>query len=376
MRIGIYTVVTHRLDSCWLDCTQAADVRMAVHTGNAIPVWDHRILSHRIAVDPWRLDDALNAALALMPNDVDVCLRVDPTDRLNANWRAVIEQNWTSTTRSLRHPLRSPTKLHYDSRIHTRAGFRWSGPHTPRLVWRDAGECPIITTDDLIIEYAPFESLDALPRLEEVMRETQQDNEHRTFAYAVELLRRGYLQDGLAEVERFINLPGPNDMVAYLWREVAKADENNAAIHLNAAQSVHQSPSNYLALAEYCLRRGEWGQCYLSCQYALSLLRAAPQRVLPWTEDERLRGSTLHDLAATAALQLWDFEAAYGHAVEALRRAPGDALMAKQVADVRARIQAGATLDPTMQPSKPAVVIKISRPSESEAQPVMEQASD
>jgi hypothetical protein len=75
-------------------------------------------------------------------------------------------------------------------------------------------------------------------------------------------------------------------------------------------------------------------------------------------------------------LQLWDFEAAYGHAVEALRRAPGDALMAKQVADVRARIQAGATLDPTMQPSKPAVVIKISRPSESEAQPVMEQASD
>ena len=66
----------------WLEGTKDADVRVVVDTGStdrtvkmlqAAP----RVIVHQISVKPFRFDDARNAALALIPADVDVCLSLD-----------------------------------------------------------------------------------------------------------------------------------------------------------------------------------------------------------------------------------------------------------------------------------------------------------
>ena len=363
MRIGVYAVLDNGPVDGWLDATQDADVRLVLST---ISEYDTRLADagvdvHFVFIEPWREDDALNAALALLPYHIDVCFRVDMQDRPRQGWRSAIEAAWKPGTNQLRYPYRSPTKSYYESRIHSRR-FRWSGPVHAALHWRGPDACTTATTDDVIVDYIPRDAATSLALLKEGVEETRNDDVHRTFFHAEALLREGYLQAGLAEVHRYIALSPPSDMVAYLWRQVSLADEPSALLHLIEAQKAHGTASNYLWFAEQYLRNQDWVQCYSACQFALSLLRGKPQAILPWSDDARLRGPLLHDLAANAAWNLWDFEAAYGHAVEALRRAPSDEILRGQVASIRAKVEGGATLDPEMKNAAPEPrIIKLSR---------------
>ena len=102
------------------------------------------------------------------------------------------------------------------------------------------------------------------------------------------LLREGlFCREGLAEVHRFISLvEGAGDMVAYLWRQVALADEPNVMLYLLEAQKAQASASNYLWFAEQYLRSQRVGAVLQrACQCALSLLRGNPQPFLAWSED-------------------------------------------------------------------------------------------
>ena len=362
MRIGVYAILDDNdaVDG-WIEATQSADVRLVLCTEShdTSRLDEAGVNVHFGLID--REDDALNTALTLLPSYIDVCFRVDMKDRPRQNWRSAIESAWKPSTNRLRYPYRSPAKSYYESHVHSRTGFRWSGPVHAALHWRGPGAYNIETTDDLIVDYVPQDAGIRLALLKEGLDETRSDYAYRTFFYADGLLREGYLQDGLAEVHRYVELIGNGDMVAYLWRQVAIADEPNALQHLLEAQKAHSCASNYLGFAEQYLRNQEWGQCYSACQFALSLLRANPQPMLAWSDDARLRGPLLHDIAATAAWNLWDFEAAYGHAVEALRRAPADEILRAQVASIRAKVQAGATLDPEMKNEQAPRIIKLSR---------------
>ena len=56
---------------------------------------------HRIAIRPWRFDDARNAAMALIPDDVDVCCTMDMDMFLEPGWRPKLEAAWTPETTAL-----------------------------------------------------------------------------------------------------------------------------------------------------------------------------------------------------------------------------------------------------------------------------------
>src|SRR5258708_33154724 len=53
---------------------------------------------HRISIRPWRFDDARNAAMALIPADVDVCCTMDMDRFLEPGWRAKLEAAWAPET--------------------------------------------------------------------------------------------------------------------------------------------------------------------------------------------------------------------------------------------------------------------------------------
>jgi hypothetical protein len=374
MRIGVYAILDDEAIDGWIEATQAADARLVLSIGSqdTTPLEDSGVIVHHGLIEPWRDDDALNAALALVPSHIDVCFRVDMQDRPRHGWRAAIESAWKPGTHSLRHPYSNAVKSYYERRVHSRVGFRWSGPDCATLLWRSPDVCVTETAENLVVDYVLDDATD-LVRLREGVDEVRSDDAQRALLYADALLREGYLQAGLAETHRYIALVGDKgNMVAYLWRQVASADEPNVFLHLLEAQKAYPSASNYLVFAENYMRNQEWGQCYSSCQYALSLLRSNPQP-LTWADDGRLRGPLLHDLAATAAWNLWDFEAAYGHAVEALRRAPSNEVLRAQVSAIRAKVQAGATLDPEMTQSKPLVVklVRAAAPVEPTEPPII-----
>jgi len=241
-----------------------------------------------------------------------VCFSLDMDERPKPGWRQALEAAWTPDLHLLFHPYQNGAKSHHACRFHSRTGFRWTGAYQEVLHWRAESSFNSATCQDIVVEHFSRHKSrpDELALLREGARESPHDS-HRIFSYAAALLRQGYLQDGQAEMQRFIALGGSGDRLALLWRLVAQLDEPNAVAHLEQAQQASRNATNYLAFAEHYFRSQEWGLCYLSCQYALSFIRGNPQRIPVYTDDERLRGPLLHDLAAAAAWNLWDYEAAY-----------------------------------------------------------------
>jgi tetratricopeptide (TPR) repeat protein len=367
MRVAVYTIALNNYPDVreWTKATVDADYRLILDLGSTDET--DRYLEqlgctvHRIQTPHMRSDDAINAALALLPPNFDVCFRVDMHERPRTGWFAAILRDFEVDQPVLNVLVSaSPSKRYYEPRIHNRVGFRWSGPRREVLMWRGNVAIRAQPSEVTIDRRDEFPASD-LPLLKEGVDEAPSAS--RVFRYAEILLMHGHLQDGLLEIQRHIALGGPPHETAYLWRLAALVDEASAPQWLTEAQNIYSCASNYLGFAEYHFRNRDWGQAYLSCQYALSLLRSNPQKVLLYTDDARLRESTLHDIATVAALNLWNFEAAYGHAVEALRRAPNNPVMLKQMKDIQAQIATGATLDPDMVNNAPAAAETVAPPA-------------
>ena len=96
---------------------------------------------NHIRIQPWRFDDARNAALALLPDDVDICVSLDLDTVLLPGWRASLEAAWTPGTNLAYYHHITGRRLNgdpiyfVDNRIHARHGLRWKSPCHEYLVF-------------------------------------------------------------------------------------------------------------------------------------------------------------------------------------------------------------------------------------------------
>jgi hypothetical protein len=363
IRVAIYTIALNNVTDVagWLETTKEADTRAVFDLGSTDGT-DHALeeagcIVYRGQMRPPRYDDALNTAIALMPAS-DCLFRLDLHERVSAGWLKKIEATWLPECAIqvlIRFDLH---EQHYEKRIHPSLGFRWNGAQKPTLVDRRHSQ-PVFKISDMIIQSRPIPSNIAL--LDEESSDLNEPS--RSFVYAEALLQAGILTRGIAQIERFVVLKGQPIEVAYLWRLAAKIEHTTCHKFLLEAQTACPCAANYLDFAQYYFRRQEWGQAYNSCQYAFMLMRSGQTPYGPsYTDDAKLHNGYLHDLAANAAWNLWDFEAAYGHAVEALRQAPESTLLKKQLQDMQAKIASGATIDPSMRIiERPAISVQVIR---------------
>lgn len=135
MKIAVYAIAKNEaanVDS-WVDNVGDADVIVACDTGSAdftIQAFNKRGLGPReLSIRPWRFDDARNAALALVPPDVDICIPLDLDERLSPGWRAAIERVWEPGITQINYRYIWSPDLELDNnRIHARHGYRWKYP--------------------------------------------------------------------------------------------------------------------------------------------------------------------------------------------------------------------------------------------------------
>ena len=94
MKVAVYTIALNEAGHVdrWATSAVDADYRIVADTGSDDGTVDllrsAGVTVHRIAIRPWRFDDARNAALALIPDDVDVCCTMDMDEFLEPGWRA------------------------------------------------------------------------------------------------------------------------------------------------------------------------------------------------------------------------------------------------------------------------------------------------
>lgn len=175
MRIAIYTIAKNEEENVeqWLDTTKDADYRIIGDTGSTDATVDKllagKAMVGRIGPDAFkteyifRFDHARNAALSLVPNDVDYCLVNDMDEILRPGWRKDIEA-WLETQ------PRKPNKVQYNfiqsfnddgsvrsafirDIFHTRNQYTWKYPCHEALVPKETFDEVIAVFPNTIQEH-------------------------------------------------------------------------------------------------------------------------------------------------------------------------------------------------------------------------------
>lgn len=287
---------------------------------------------HHINIKPWRFDDARNAALALLPDDIDVCFSLDIDEVLQPGWREEVERVWVPG---------ASTRLYYQfdwsgnghsftyDKVHARHGYRWTRPCHEVIVPYGIEEVRC-QTDKLLVVHQPDPAKSRgqyLPLLEMSIREDPHDPRN-AFYYARELSFHGHWQRAIEECERYLALPGadwPNER-CYAYRVIARCYEAigdwDSAMKA-ARMGVIEAPGTrepWCEIAKFAYQRQQWPECYGAAMSALAI----EQREWVYTVDPEVWGSLPHDYASIAAWNMGLKDAAIEQVKLAIEKNPED----------------------------------------------------
>ena len=334
MKIGIYAACKNELeniDAWYLSCKQA-DVICVADTGSTDGSVERLrelgAIVNSIVITPWRFDDAFNMAMYSLPADVDVCIRLDLDERLDVNWRSVLESIWTPETTQVRYPYvwnwnadGSPGLTWYCDRIHSRSGWRWRGATHEGLCGR-TDRYQAAWTDELrILHFAKHKDKSHdLSLLQEAMREAPDDA--RIMAYlGREYMYQGMHKESTETYKKFLTLSGDMMERCQAMVNLSNVDPENKVYWLKTAcqeSPYHREPR--VELAQYYHNTANWQECWRWSQLALSLTNKPGD----YTCTAEAWGWKPHDLASLAAWNLRMFRESLEQAGKALALNPTD----------------------------------------------------
>lgn len=313
MKIAVYTIALNeeQFVSPWYDSAKDADYLLIADTGST----DNTVSWARtmgvtvvpISVKPWRFDDARNAALALLPADIDLCVALDMDEQLQPGWRAHLERTTATRPRYQYtwswNPDGSPGLVYGGDKIHSRHGYRWKHPVHEVLVTDRIEETQEWT--GLEIHHHPDSSKSRgqyLPLLAQSVKEDPYDDRNAHY-YARELYFHGKFPEAAEEFKRHLNLPkavwGPERAAS--CRYLAQCEPQQAAKWLlQATKEAPEMREGWVMLAQNHHDNKNWFACYMAATKALTIT----ERPLAYLNEAWAWGAYPYDLAAISAFNL------------------------------------------------------------------------
>ncbi len=336
MKIAVYAISKNEAMFVERFCKSAADADLILiaDTGSTD---DTAYLAEQcgaevqhICITPWRFDDARNAALALLPRDIDVCVSLDLDEELQPGWREEIERVWKEDTTRLRYKFDWGAGIaFYYEKIHARHGYRWLHPcheyPVPYLI-----EEKYAQTDMLMVIHKPdpTKSRGQYLHLLEMSVKEDPNDPRNAFYYARELSFHAKWEQSIAECERYLALPGanwPNER-CYAYRVISRCYDalgNWDAAMAAARKAVIEAPGTrepWCEVAKLAYQRHQWPECYGAAMSALAI----EQREWVYTVDPAVWGALPHDYASISAWHLGLRDQAIEQAMLAVEKDPSD----------------------------------------------------
>ena len=135
MKVAVYAICKNeaRFAARWMASMGEADGVYVLDTGSTDGTAERlRALGAVVAEEeiiPWRFDAARNRSLALVPEDVDICVCTDLDEVFRPGWRAALEGAWGPDTvqASYRYtwsfrPDGGEDTVFWSEKIHSRQG--------------------------------------------------------------------------------------------------------------------------------------------------------------------------------------------------------------------------------------------------------------
>lgn len=315
MKIAVYAISKNEEQFVKQFCESAkdADYILIADTGSTDNTISEANKYGATAVDirivPWRFDKARDAALALLPNDIDVCISLDLDEVLEPGWREEIERVWQPDTTRLRYKFDwSNGIVFFSEKIHARKGYFWHHPcheyikPDPRTkeVWAH--------TDMLLVSHHPDPTKSRGQYLDLLEMSIKEDPRcpRNAFYYARELTFYNRHEEAIVELNRYLAMP-----------EAVWANERAFALRLLGKsydalgqdgmpwyrRAVAEDPTvreTWCDLAMACHNRRLWEECYGAAKSALRIT----DRSLVYTIDASNWEAKPYDLAALSAYHL------------------------------------------------------------------------
>jgi len=335
MKVAVYTIALNeeQFVKDWYESAKEADYLLIADTGST----DGTIALAKslginvvsISVKPWRFDDARNASLAVIPNDIDYCIALDMDEVLLPGWRQAIETVPTQTTRP-RYKYTwnwkedgTPGLQYNGDKIHSRHGYRWKHPVHEVLITDRTTQ--VESWVGLEIHHHADNSKPRsqyLPLLEQAVKEDLYDDRN-AFYYARELFFYGRYKEATKEFKRHLELPRATwkPERAASMRYIAKMDDNFLVQEEWLNKAVAEAPDRreaYVDLAKIYYENGKWEDCLKASENALAITN----KPLEYLCEEFAWGFAPHDYAAISAYNLGKFEKALQYGTKAVELNP------------------------------------------------------
>jgi glycosyltransferase involved in cell wall biosynthesis len=335
MKIAVYTIALNeeQFVERWYNSAKDADYILIADTGSTDKTVEVAkklgIKVFPVSIKPWRFDDARNVALALLPNDIDICIALDMDEILIDGWREKLEGIKEETTRPRYKYTWSwnedgtPGLEYGGDKIHARHGYRWRHP-VHEVITADRIE-EVQEWVGLEIHHHPDNSKPRsqyLPLLEASVKEDPYDDRN-AFYYARELFFYGQLEQAANEFKRHLGLPTAlwSAERAASYRYLAKCTPELAEEYLLGALKEDGNRREVLVeLAQYYYEKEEWKNCFKYSEQAIKV----KEKPLDYLCEDFAWGSLPYDYASIAAFNLNKNKEAVKYGKKAVELNPSD----------------------------------------------------
>jgi glycosyltransferase involved in cell wall biosynthesis len=347
MKVAVYTIALNEQQFIerWYESAKDADYILIADTGSdddtLLTAAKYGIEVASIAVKPWRFDNARNAALALLPEDIDYCIALDMDEVLLPGWRKHLEKahkegatrpryqytwSWKDSEETI------PGLQYGGDKIHSRFGYRWKHPVHEVIVTDRIEEKQVWC--DLEIHHHPDHSKSRgqyMPLLKVAVDEDPLDDRN-THYYARELFFHFRFDEAKEEFLRHLSLPKstwkPERSAS--MRYIAKCSQGQEKENwfLKAVEETPNRREPLVDLAMFYYENQEWEKCLDYSTRAISIKK----KPLEYLCEDEAWGDRPYDLAAVSSYALGKYQEALTYGIEALRINPNDERLKANVA--------------------------------------------
>ena len=342
MKIAVYAICKNEEQFVDRFCESAkdADVILIADTGSTDNTVSHankhNVIVHNICISPWRFDKARDAALALIPADVDVCISLDLDEELQPGWREEIERVWKEDTTRLRYKFDWGCGIaFYYEKIHHRKGYHWHHPCHEYPVPDVRTKEVWAYTDKLLVVHKPDPTKSRGQYLDLLHVAVTEDPRcpRNAFYYARELTFYYKWLDAVVALNKYLDMPEATwqNERCYAMRLLGKCyqelGQDGVPWLIKATKEAPNTREPWVELADVYYHRGMWQECFDACENALKI----KNKEEVYTMDPVVWGSKPHDLLALSAYHLGRKDIAVQHGQIAIELSPEDQRLIKNL---------------------------------------------
>lgn len=285
MRIAVYAIALNeaRHVKRFIEGCQGADLVVVADTGSddGTPEQLAKLGAHvhHIKVEPFRFDDARNAALALVPADVDICVSLDLDEVPDPGFFDKLREAWQQDTDRAWVMWDTGSIWANNNRVHCRHGYRWIKPcHEVTTLSRKRPERDIVV--EALVRHKPDDTKSRAQYLDMLEWAVDEDpSDARMLAYlAREYYFHSQWDDVIETARRLDGLDtGWNIERAATWRNRGFAHQQLGDL-VQAEEwyrrGVEEAPDQldaHFAYAQFLYTQERWQECFGAASKVLTL---------------------------------------------------------------------------------------------------------